>query len=33
VSAVISLVALSVLAYLEFTGALDIALSNMIGEQ
>jgi len=33
VSAVISLVALPVLAYLEFTGALDIALSNMIGEQ
>jgi hypothetical protein len=33
VSAVISLAALPVFAYLEFTGALDAALSNMIGEQ
>jgi hypothetical protein len=33
VSAVISLVVLPVFAYLEFTGALDAALSNMSGEQ
>jgi len=33
VSAVISLAVLPVFAYLEFTGALDVALSNMTGEQ
>jgi hypothetical protein len=32
ISAVISLVALPVFAYLEFTGALDLALSNVGGE-
>jgi hypothetical protein len=33
VSAVISLALLPVFAYLEFTGALDAALSNLTGEQ
>jgi hypothetical protein len=33
VSAVISLAVLPVFAYLEFTGALDAAVSNLIGEQ
>jgi hypothetical protein len=33
VSAVISMVLLPVFAYLEFTGALDAALTNMMGEQ
>jgi hypothetical protein len=32
ISAVISLVLLPVLAYLEFTGALDLALANLSGE-
>ena len=33
VSAVISLLLLPLIAYLEFTGALDVALSTMSGEQ
>jgi hypothetical protein len=33
VSAVISLAVLPVFAYLEFTGALDVAFSSLIGEQ
>jgi hypothetical protein len=33
VSAVISLALLPVFAYLEFTGALDVALSSLTGEQ
>jgi hypothetical protein len=33
VSAVISIVLLPVFAYLEFTGALDAALTDMMGEQ
>jgi hypothetical protein len=32
-SAVISLVLLPVFAYLEFTGALEVALSSLTGEQ